>query len=159
VTCRDVIHLVEAIAGGDVEVDAGVRGHLETCPACASTLASARRIEAALAARPAPRAPDNFTAAVIGRIRSERWQSEQRVDRIFNLAIAASALLVIGSLLALTNVSGVVGAAGWIWGAFAQLSGQWAQDAMPRAVSYVAAGGVLMSALLMWWWADRGLSL
>ena len=109
VTCSDVLHLVEAVAAGDLEVDDRLRAHLETCPSCASALASARRLEAALQARPSPPAPAQFTTAVLAKIRHERWRSEERVDRIFNVAIAAAVLLVVGSVLALTNVDGVTG--------------------------------------------------
>ena len=86
-TCSDALHLVEAIAAGDLEVDDNVRAHFETCPRCASTLASARRLELALQARPKPQAPSRFTQTVLGRIRHERWRSEERVDRAFNVAI------------------------------------------------------------------------
>jgi anti-sigma factor RsiW len=157
--CRDVEHLVEAIAGGDLEVEEEVRSHFETCPRCAAALASARRIELALQARPAPHAPAQFASAVLLRIRNDRWRSEQRVDRIFNVAIAASLILIASGVVALTNVGAVLGAAAWVWGATAAMSGELSQQAAPRMVSYIGAGGLLMSALLMWWWADRRLSL
>ena len=56
-TCEDALDLVEPVAAGDLEVDAALRAHFETCPRCASALASARRIEAALSAQDAPPAP------------------------------------------------------------------------------------------------------
>ncbi len=158
-TCTDALHLVEAIAAGDLEVDETVRTHFETCPRCASALASARRIEVALQTRPKPQAPARFTQAVLGRIRQERWQSEQRVDRVFNVAIVVAVLLVLGSVLALTNVEAVLGAAGSLWGLLAAVGGQAVAVAAPVLVTYVAAAGLLMSALGMWWWADRRLSL
>jgi len=158
-TCRDALHLVEAIAGGDLEVDDSVRGHFESCPHCASALAAARRLERALQARPAPTAPPRFTASVLGRIRSDRWRSEQRVDRVFNIAIVAASLLVIGGLAALTNVGALLAVGGWIWGLMAQLSGQLVQQAAPALLSYFAAAVLLMSTMVMWWWAERRLSL
>src|SRR5262245_31553209 len=103
-TCRDALHLVEAIAAGDLELDDAVRAHFESCPGCASALAAARRIELALQARSAPTAPPRFTSSVLARIRNDRWRSEQRVDRIFNLAIVAASLFVIAGLAAMTNV-------------------------------------------------------
>ena len=118
-TCSDVLHLVEAVAAGDLEVDDRLRAHFETCPSCASALASARRLEAALQARPSPPAPAQFTTAVLAKIRHDRWRSEERVDRIFNVAIVVAVLLVIGSVLALTNVDAVLGAAGSLWGVLA----------------------------------------
>ena len=158
-TCSDALHLVEAIAAEDLALDDTVRTHFETCPRCASALASARRIEVALQMRPKPQAPARFTQAVLGRIRQERWQSEQRVDRVFNVAIGMAVLLVVASVLALTNVGAVLGAARSIWGLLAAVGGQAVAAAAPVLVTYVAAAGLLMSALAMWWWADRRLSL
>lgn len=158
-TCSDALHLVEAIAAGDLEVDDHVRSHFETCPRCASVLASARRLEAALQARPKVQPPPRFTQTVLGRIRNESWRSEERVDRIFNVAIVAAVFLVIGSIVALTNVDAVLGAAGYLWGLLAAAGGQAVQAAAPVVLTYIAAAGLLMSALGMWWWADRRLSL
>jgi anti-sigma factor RsiW len=159
VTCSDALHLVEAIAAEDLALDDSVRTHFETCPRCASALASARRIEMALQTRPKPQAPARFTQGVLGRIRQERWQSEQRVDRVFNVAIGMAVLLVVASVLALTNVGAVLGVAGSIWGLLAAVGGQAVAVAAPVLVTYIAAAGLLMSALAMWWWADRRLSL
>ena len=158
-TCEQLLELVEPIAAGDVAVDAGMRAHLESCPQCAASLAAARRIEAALAAREAPVAPDLFAAAVFQRIRREGWRAEEQVDRLFNLAIVASALLVAGGVLALLNVGAVMAASA----AFVAFVTGWASraaiDAAPTLGIYVAAAGLLVSALGMWWWAERRLSM
>jgi len=159
VTCDHVLEIVEAIAAGDIEVDKARRAHFETCPRCASTLASARRLETMLTARAKPKAPDGFTQAVLARIRQEQWQSEERVDRLFNVAIVIALLLVVGSVIALTNVDAAIGAAGTLWGMVARASGQAVSAAAPVFLTYVAAIGLLMSALVMWWWADRRVSL
>ena len=158
-TCAGALQLVEAIAARDLEVNEDVRAHFETCPLCASALASARRIEAALESRPKPQAPADFTQAVLGRIRHERWRTEQRVDRVFNIAIVVAVLLVIASVAALTNVGAVLAGAGSVWGLLASIGGQAFEAAAPALVTYIAAAGLLMSALAMWWWADRRLSL
>ena len=158
-TCSETRHLVEAIAAEDLEVADAVREHFETCPSCAAALASARSLETALRARPAPPAPPEFAAAVSARIRRERWQSEQHVDRIFNVAIAVAILLVVGGIVALTNVGAVLGLAGSIAGLIARTAGQTAQQAAPTLFTYIAAAGLLMSTLVMWWWAERRLSL
>ena len=158
-TCDDVLEIVEAIAAGDVEVDSALRAHFETCPRCASTLASARRLETLLVARAKPKAPDGFTQAVLARIRQEQWQSEERVDRLFNVGIVIALLLVVGSVVALTNVDAALGAAGTVWGMVTSASGQAVSAAAPVFLTYVAAIGLLMSALVMWWWADRRVSL
>ena len=158
-TCDDVLQLVEPIAAGELEVDAIARAHLESCPRCASALASARRIEAALVSREAPAAPARFTNAVLGRIRQERWQSEQNVDRLFNVAILVSLLLMAGGLTALFNVDAVLAGAAATWRMLAAVSGDAVTRAAPRLPTYVASAGLFVSALLMWWWAERRLSL
>ena len=158
-TCRDTLHLVEAIAAGDLVVADDLRAHVETCPSCSAALASARRVEALLQARGAGEPPPGFTSAVIARIRDDRWQSEQRVDRIFNVAIAAAILLVVGGVAALTNVSGVLSGSAWVWDALTQVSGSLLHAAAPTLLTYVSAAGLLMSALFMWWWAERSFSL
>jgi hypothetical protein len=158
-TCRDVLPLVEAIAAGDLDVAPDVRAHLESCPSCAAALASAHRIEAALQQWMQPDAPPRFAGAVISRVRSERWSSEQRVDRIFNVAIAAAALLIAASVAALTNVGAVLNVAESVWTVAARASSEFAREAAPAAATYVSAAGLLMTTLLMWWWADRRMSL
>jgi len=159
VTCRDALHLVEAIAAADFEVGADVREHFESCPPCAAALASARRIEAALVSWPQASAPADLASAVLARVREERWTSEQRIDRIFNLAIAFALVVVVGSVAALANLGGVIAAAEWVWGVGAATSAQLARQAAPVVATYVGAAGVLMSAMIMWWWAEQRLSL
>lgn len=158
-TCNEVQHVVEAIAAGEIGVDAPLRGHFESCPRCAAALASAQRIEHELRVRPVPLPPPRFTAAVLARIRNDRWLEEQRVDRIFNVAIALASVLVVGALAALTNVSAVLGVGGWLWGAGAQAFGQMLQQAVPTLLTYAGAIFLLMSTVAMWWWAERRLSL
>jgi hypothetical protein len=158
-TCHDVIELVEAIAAGDLEPDMDVRAHLESCRGCASALATARRVEAALARREAPAAPPRFSAMVLQRIRREQWRAEQQVDRLFNVTIVVAVALLAGGAFALMNLSGLLAAAGQMVGAFANLRGEVAREAAPSLATYVAAAGLLLSALGMWWWAERRLSL
>jgi anti-sigma factor RsiW len=140
-------------------VEAGIRAHLETCPACAAELASAMRLEAALKGRPAPAPPAEFTAAVMSRLRDQRWRAEQHVDRIFNVAIGVAVLLVAGGIAALTNVGAVLDLAGSVWTLASRTSSQAAQQALPTILTYIAAAGLLMSTLVMWWWAERRLSI
>lgn len=158
-TCRDALELVEPIAAGDIAPDAPARAHFETCPGCAAQLASARRLETLLACREAFRPPARCSAAVLQRIRRERWQAEQQVDRLFNVTIAAALLLIGGGLFALMNVSGVLAAAGGTWTAVATLGAQVAREAAPSLNTYVAGILLLVSALAMWWYAERTLSL
>jgi hypothetical protein len=53
----------------------------------------------------------------------------------------------------------VLGAAGTLWGVLAAVGGEAVEAAAPVVLTYIAAAGLLMSALGMWWWADRRLSL
>jgi anti-sigma factor RsiW len=158
-TCDDVLPLVEPIAAGDLELDPRARAHVETCPRCASALASARRIEAALSARPAPLAPARVTSAVLLRIRRERWRSEQHVDRLFNVAIVAAVLLMAGGVAAMFNLDALLSGAAATWRLAATVSGEAVTKAAPSVTTYVASAGLFASALVTWWWAERRLSL
>lgn len=157
VECKDVREVIEAIAAGDVQPDAPTRAHLESCIGCASALATAVRIETALAARPAAPAPPRFPQAVVQRIRRERWSSEQRVDRLFNFAIVAAVVLVAGGLAAALNVDMLLGVAGSIWLLIRGAGGEMLQGAIPAVNTYVTAAALLLSALGMWWWVEQRL--
>lgn len=158
-TCGDVLDLVEPIAAGDLAVGESVREHLETCPQCAAALASARRLEMLLVSRPAPVAPARFTPAVTARIRRERWRTEQQVDRVFNLAIAAAIVLVVGAIAALFNINGVLVASAAAWQMVTTATKEGVRSAAPALGTYIAAAAFMASALAMWWWAERRLSL
>jgi hypothetical protein len=155
--CRDVLDSVEAIAAGDLRPDAEMRAHLESCVGCAAALAAAERLESALQAMVFPAAPVAFTAGVLRRIRSDRWQAEQRVDRLFNLAMVAAVLLMVGAVAALFNVETMLALSGSAWEVFRNGVRASVRDAVPRMTTYVAAAGLLASALGMWWWAERRL--
>ena len=154
-TCRDAVELVEAIAADDRAVDAELRAHFETCPRCSAALATARRVEAALAGLPAPAAPPRFTAAVLARIRRERWRSEQHVDRLFNAAIAVAVLLIAGGVFALLNLAGLMNVAAGGLEVASTAARQLAGHAAPVIETYVAGAALLASAVVMWWWAER----
>jgi anti-sigma factor RsiW len=158
-TCRDVLERVEAIAAGDEAATPELRSHLEGCLTCAAALAEARRIEAALAVRPAPSAPLRFSAAVTSRIHQERWRSEQHVDRLFNVALIMGVLAIAVGVLAFFNVNTL---AGTFTGSLAVLNRvveEVVVQAAPAFSTYLFAGGFLATALFVWWWAERRLSL
>jgi anti-sigma factor RsiW len=159
VTCKDALELVDAIASGDVEVDQHAREHFETCPRCASALASARRVEALLMARAAPPAPARFTQGVVQRIRRERWRAEQQVDWLFNIAIVVAVLVIVGGVVALTNLDGLLALGAATWTLMTSAGGEVARQAAPTLGTYVAAGGLLASTLVVWWWAERKLTM
>jgi anti-sigma factor RsiW len=160
VTCTAVLDMVEAIAAGDIEPAPAVRAHVESCPRCAAALASARRLETLLSRREAPAAPPRFAAAVLARVRRERWRAEQRVDRLFNLAIVVAVLLVIVGLGAILNVDVVLSWAGSTWTYVTELARRDATRQGPSTLlTYLAAVGFMVSAVAMWWWAERRMSL
>ena len=153
--CADVLDLVEPIAAGDLPPDERVREHLHSCPACAGALASAQRLETLLKAMEFPAAPAAFASQVLQRIRRDRWRSEQNVDRLFNVAIVAAVILIAGGLLALLNVGTVMSLIGSVWTLVKEGSRETVRTAVPTVVTYVAAAGLLASALGMWAWAER----
>lgn len=156
--CTEMMELVEPIAAGDLEVDPAARAHVESCPRCASALATARRVEAVLAGTRSPAAPDHFAAAVLQRIRRDRWRAEEHVDRLFNVAMAVAIVLVVGGVLALLNLGGFLAAVTGMWALLSETGATAVRNAVPALHTYLAAAGLLLSALAMWWWADRTLN-
>lgn len=157
--CRDVLERVEAIAAGDLPLDDVVRAHVESCPRCASALASAQRLEAMLRAVEVPPTPETFAAGVVQRIRRDRWRSEQRVDRLFNLAIAAAVLVILVGVAAILNVNAVLTMTASAWALLRDGTHQAVQAYAPTFATYVAAAGLLAAALFMWSWAERRLGV
>ena len=153
-TCRSVLDRVEAFAALELEPDAEVRRHLETCPGCAAALAAARRIETFLAAWPAPEAPARFTAAVQHRIRRLHWQAEQRVDQLFNGAMLLAGVLVLAGVAAMFNLDVLLGLARALTDLTTVAAAAAAEKAAPARGIYLAALGLLASALVMWWWSE-----
>ena len=156
-SCSDVLDLIEPIAAGDLRADEPVRAHLESCVTCAAALASAQRLEAALKAMEIPPAPATFAATVMQRIRRDRWQAEQNVDRLFNLAIVAAVFLMVGGFAAMLNVQGLLSISGSALVLVRESMRAGVQQAVPTLATYVAAACLLASALGMWWWAERRL--
>src|SRR5215212_6238494 len=156
-SCDDLLEMIEPLAAGELQANDRMRAHLQSCVTCAAALASAQRLETALRAMDNPPAPPAFTAAVLRRIRRDRWQSEQQVDRLFNLAIVAAVLLMGGGVAAMLNVDALLGMSASTWELLKQGMRGTVQEAMPALATYVAAAGLLVSALGMWWWAERRL--
>lgn len=153
--CSEVLEIVEPLACGDHELAAATRMHFETCPRCAAALASARRLEGLLRSDGVPAAPPGFTSAVLQRIRRERWRSEQHVDRLFNFAIAVGFLLVVVAGIAMLNVDAALALVATAWSLLKSGTRDAVREAAPSVVTYIAAAGLLASALGMWWWAER----
>jgi anti-sigma factor RsiW len=157
--CEDVLELVEPIAAGDRQLDESIRSHVESCPRCASALASAQRLEAALRTLAVPAAPEAFTSNVLQRIRRDRWRSEQRVDRLFNFSIAAAVLVIVGGVAAMLNVDAMLTVTASSWALLREGAHQAVRQVGPTFATYVAAAGLFVSALMMWSWAERRLGL
>lgn len=158
-TCREVDDRIELVASGEEPATDAFRAHVEGCIRCAAALATARRIHDVLQARPAPAAPAKFTAAVLARVRTERWHSEQQVDRLFNVALVVGVLAVVGGIAALFNLGGVIGAVGGVTDMLARLVRESGRQAAPVFSTYLLAGGLLGVTLAAWWFAERRLSL
>jgi anti-sigma factor RsiW len=154
VTCREILDLAEAFAAEDRQPDGAARAHLETCPRCAGALADARRIEVFLTTWPAPEAPARFTAAVQHRIRRLHWQAEQRIDLLFNAAMVLAAILVVGGIAAMFNVEMLLAGAGMLADVITLSAGEVLEKAAPSVATYVAAMGLVASALAMRWWTE-----
>jgi len=153
--CRDFDAIVEPVAAGEMDLPAEAAEHLAGCPPCAARLALARRIEGVLASRPSLEPPSSFTAAVMGRVRRERWRSEQRVDRFFNVAMAAAAMLVVGGIWMLFNLTGVAAVGAEASAVLSEGLRLAAARITVQLPAYAGATGLLLSAVAVWWWAER----
>jgi hypothetical protein len=154
-TCHEMDDLIEALAAGDEPHTAATRAHLDGCVRCQAALARAQQIERLLAGRPAHAAPPRFAEMIAAHVRRERWESEQALDRWFNVMVAACALLAAGGLWLLANISGVtaIGAdAGRLVREGAGLAAARMAVDLPM---YVAATGILISTIAIWLWAER----
>jgi len=153
--CRDFDAIIEPVAAGEMGLPAEAAEHLAGCPPCAARLALARRIEGVLGSGPPAEPPPSFTAAVVGRVRRERWRSEQRVDWLFNLAMAAAAILVVGGTWMLFNLTGVAQVGTEASAVLAEGFGLAAARITTQLPAYAGATGLLLSAVAVWWWAER----
>jgi hypothetical protein len=154
-TCREMDDRIEALAAGDEPHTDATRTHLDGCVRCQAALARAQQIERLLAARPVHAAPPRFAEALAAHLRRERWESEQSIDRWFNVIVAACAVLAAGGLWLLANISGAtaIGAdAGRLMREGAGLALERLAQNLP---TYVAATGILLSTIAIWLWAER----
>jgi len=153
--CRDFDAIVEPVAAGEKDLPAEAAEHLAGCPPCAARLALARRIEGVLGSRPSAEPPPAFTGAVMSRVRRERWRSEQRVDWFFNVAMATAAVLVVGGVWMLFNLTGVAAVGTEASAVLAEGLSLAAARITAQLPAYVGGTGLLLSAVAVWWWAER----
>ena len=154
-TCEEFDAIVEPLAAGALVPSPAAAEHLAGCLRCAAAVALARRVDAALAAVEAPAPPRGFTASVAARLRRERWRSEQRVDRVFNLAMVAAAVLVatgVGMLFNLTGMAAVGRDTSQLLTEGLRVAARQVAAQLP---AYVAGTGFLLTAVGAWWWAER----
>ncbi|MGE0816524.1 MAG: hypothetical protein AB7O28_20795 [Vicinamibacterales bacterium] len=152
--CRRLDDLADEVAGGAV-LPPGLAAHAEACAGCRARLDLAGRIERALATWPVASPPPHFAAAVAAAAHREEWRRELVVDWGFNVAIAASLLVI------LAGVGGLV----WTLGAAADVST--AADATAAVVggllervrsqaAVVGTATVLLTGTVgAWWWVEE----
>jgi anti-sigma factor RsiW len=158
-SCTDLDDLIEPIASGELEPDAGVVAHLATCPACARALALAREIDGLLAAQPAPAPSARFTPVLMARLRRERWQSEQHLDLAFNVAIALAVAIAVGGLWMVLTASGLAAVSADLTRVLIETTGRVATSLVPALPMYALAAAVFVSGMAIWWWAEHGVEI
>ena len=84
-----------------------MRAHLHRARPARRALALARQIDRVLAAQPAPEPPPAFTAALMARLRRERWRSEQSLDVAFNVAVGLAVAVGVGGVVMVVTASGL----------------------------------------------------
>jgi hypothetical protein len=112
-------------------------------------------IETWMRERASPVAPAGFTAAVMDRVRQERWQSERYWDFAFNAAVALGVGLIAAGILGLMYRSGlaVVGRDALLL--FATGLTAAADQVAPQLPTYIGGFLLTASALGLWWWAEN----
>jgi len=158
-TCTELDDLIEPLAAGDVEPSAEVRAHLAACPSCTASLALATRINRVLIAQVAPVPRPDFTAALVARMRRERWRSEQMLDLTFNFAVGLVAMIAIVGLWVAFSSTGLGAVGAVALNAAGHALAESAAHAAPQASIYMVTTLGLVTGLFVWWWAERGLGL
>ncbi len=153
-SCAAVDAVVDDVAAGSA-LAPSLAAHLDTCRACQARLALARRIDGVLAGWPESAPPPHFSATVARHVREAARHHEVVVDWGFNLAIAASLLLI------------VAGAAGFLWllGAAADPAGtsRLAADQLAGLATRLrgqapvvgTATALLATTVVALWWAEE----
>jgi ABC-type uncharacterized transport system permease subunit len=156
-TCAEVQDLIEAVAAGDVPLAGELAAHVAACRGCAAALEAASEIERALIESPVPAVPARFVQDVLQAVRRERWHYEQRVDRAFNLTIAAGVGVVVVAVVSLLNVGSVAQLLMSAMDALSEVSEPpvWpASVGASRAVVWLATL-MVATGLGVWWWAEH----
>ena len=153
--CDDVLEALEAIAGGDLALDARLAAHLGSCANCRAALERARGIERMLQSRSAPVAPAHFTSRTLARIRRDRWRRDQLLDAGFNTAVAGLVLAAIAAVWLVMNQSGIVTVSNDAVGLIEMFILAVVRRIAPELPLYAAATALLGATVGVWWWAER----
>jgi anti-sigma factor RsiW len=156
--CNEVHDAIEPIAAGELAPDDRIAAHLSSCPHCAAALENARRLERILQARPAPRAPAQFTSRTMARVRRARWRTEQVLDLGFNVTIGLVLLAILGGVWLLMHRSGLVAVSNDAVELLGAGLVTLARYVAPTVPLYAGATALLATALGIWWWAERELT-
>jgi hypothetical protein len=111
------------------------------------------------ASQPAPEPPAAFTAALMTRLRRERWRSEQSLDVAFNVAVALAVTVGVGGVAMVATASGLAALSADLVRVFLLATASAFATIAPALPVYVLASAVVVSWLLVWWWAEHGFEL
>jgi len=153
--CDEVLDVIEPIAAGEVTPDGRVAAHLQTCPNCAAALASARRVDQMLKARPVPKPSPQFSTRTMTLVRRNRWRRDQFVDAGFNVALLIMGIGVVAAVWIALNRSGLIAVSNGTFDVFGAGVGLLKQRMGSSFGIYVGATLLLITGLGIWWWAER----
>jgi anti-sigma factor RsiW len=157
--CTDLDELIEPIATGEMVADAEVQAHLASCVACSHALELARQIDGVLAAQAVPDLPAAFTTRLMGRLRRERWRSEQYLDLAFNIAVGLALATTVGGLVMVLAASGLAAVSADLTRLLVSGAAELLSAVTPALPVYSVAAAVFASGLAIWWWAERGFEI
>ncbi len=155
--CDEALDSVEAIAAGEMTPEGRIAEHLASCADCAAALRAAQELDRLLRARTAPAAPAQFTARTLGKIRRDRWRSEQVVDAGFNAAVALIVAGLVVGVWMLAHRTGLATVSNDAVELLASGVGAFARRVGPSLPLYAGATALVATALGIWWWAERDL--
>lgn len=150
--CIEFEAVVDELAGGG-EIAPELVRHADGCARCQAHLALARRIDQALAQWPVPVPPPHFAASLVASTRAAAWRQEVVVDWGFNIALAASLLLIVAGAGAFLWLLGVqaAGSAAWTARPVAEMVGA----IRGQALVLTTASVLFVTAVAGWWWAEE----
>lgn len=104
--------------------------------------------------RPAPAAPGHLRAAVMARVRQERWKVERYWDLGFNLAVAFGLLLIVAGVIGLAHLSGLSVVGRDAVALFAEAVATTAAQSAQTVPLYMGGFVLTAAALGLWWFVE-----